>query len=62
MRPPNLTPDIATGIGRYSDRQVFNALRFGQRLRDAPDRELTSRVPGQGNFPAQPPSLPYLSS
>jgi len=65
MRPPNLTPDVETGIGRYSDRQVFNALRFGLRLRDGPDREITSRVPGQGNFPAQPhyigPPMPWPS-
>src|SRR5512145_511189 len=42
MRAPNLTPDMETGIGRYSDRQVFNALRFGLRLRDGPDLLITS--------------------
>lgn len=65
MRPPNLTPDVETGIGRYSDRQVFNALRFGLRLRDVPDREITSHVPGQGNFPKEPhyigPPMPWRS-
>src|SRR5688572_20795265 len=25
----NITPDEATGIGRYTERQIFNALRFG---------------------------------
>jgi hypothetical protein len=30
-RPRNLTPDRETGLGAFSDRQIFNALRFGLR-------------------------------
>ena len=59
----NITPDEATGIGRYTERQLFNALRFGLRPSETPDVEITSNVPGQGNFPAQPkylaPSMPW---
>lgn len=29
LRPPNLTPDQATGIGRYTDRQIARVLRHG---------------------------------
>src|SRR5438270_461920 len=50
-RPRNLTPDNATGIGRFSERQLFNALRYGLRPEDTPDVEITSSTPGQGNFP-----------
>ena len=62
-RPANLTPDKETGIGRYSDRQIFNALRYGLRPKDTPDVEITSSTPGQGNFPATPkylaPPMPW---
>ena len=61
----NLTPDSATGIGRFTDRQIFNALRFGLRPEDTPDVQITSRTPGQGNFPAEPhylgPFMPWAS-
>src|SRR5262245_35446056 len=40
FRPPNLTPDPETGTGRWTDRQVFNALRFGLKPRDTPDVEI----------------------
>jgi len=64
MRPRNLTPH-ETGTGRYSDRQLFNALRYGLRPSTSPDVEITSTVPGQGNFPAQPDYLgigmPWIS-
>ena len=53
-RPKNLTPDNQTGIGRFSDRQIFNALRYGLRPEETPDVEITSTVPGQGNFPVHP--------
>jgi len=53
-RPRNLTPDNATGLGRFTERQIFNALRFGLRPEDTPDVEITSTTPGQGNFPATP--------
>ena len=63
-RPRNLTPDSATGTGRYTERQIFNALRYGLRPSATPDVEITSSTPGQGNHPAKPnylaPSMPWL--
>jgi mono/diheme cytochrome c family protein len=53
-RSKNLTPDNATGTGRFSERQIFNALRYGLRPEETPDVEITSTVPGQGNFPLHP--------
>jgi mono/diheme cytochrome c family protein len=62
-RPRNLTPDNATGIGRFSERQIFNALRYGLRPGETPDVEITGTTPGQGNFPASPkylaPPMPW---
>jgi hypothetical protein len=62
-RPRNLTPDNATGLGRFSERQIFNALRYGLRPENTPDVEITSTTPGQGNFPANPhylaPPMPW---
>jgi mono/diheme cytochrome c family protein len=64
-RPRNLTPDNATGIGRFSERQIFNALRYGLRPEDTPDVTITSSTPGQGNFPTNPkylaPPMPWPS-
>jgi len=64
-RPRNLTPDNATGLGRFSERQIFNALRYGLRPEDTPDVEITSASPGQGNFPVNPhyiaPPMPWPS-
>ena len=64
-RPRNLTPDNTTGLGRFSERQIFNALRFGLRPEDTPDVVITSTTPGQGNFPATPkylaPPMPWPS-
>lgn len=64
-RPRNLTPDNLTGIGRFSERQIFNALRYGLRPEDTPDVVITSTTPGQGNFPANPhylaPPMPWPS-
>jgi mono/diheme cytochrome c family protein len=61
--PRNLTPDNATGTGRFSERQIFNALRYGLRPGETPDVEIRSGVPGQGNFPARPkylaPPMPW---
>ena len=61
--PRNLTPDNTTGTGRFSDRQIFNALRFGLRPGETPDVEITSTTPGRGNFPATPkflaPPMPW---
>jgi hypothetical protein len=53
-RAKNLTPDNTTGTGRFTERQLFNALRYGLRPEETPDVEITSTVPGQGNFPAHP--------
>lgn len=53
-RPKNLTPDNQTGTGRFTERQLFNALRYGLRPEETPDVEITSTVPGQGNFPLHP--------
>ncbi len=53
-RPKNITPDNTTGIGRFSERQIFNALRYGLRPEETADVEITSIVPGQGNFPLHP--------
>lgn len=61
--PRNLTPDNATGLGRFSERQIFNSLRYGLRPGDTPDVEITSTVPGQGHHPAHPkymaPPMPW---
>ena len=56
-RPRNLTPDNITGLGRFSERQIFNAIRYGLRPGETPDVEITSTTPGQGNFPAHPKYL-----
>ena len=62
-RPRNLTPDNATGLGRFTERQIFNALRYGLRPGETPDVEITSATPGQGNFPESPkylaPPMPW---
>jgi mono/diheme cytochrome c family protein len=62
-RPRNITPDNATGIGRFTERQIFNALRFGLRPGETPDVTITSHTPGMGNFPANPhylaPPMPW---
>lgn len=62
-RARNLTPDNTTGLGRFSERQIFNALRYGLRPGETPDVEITASMPGQGNFPANPkylaPPMPW---
>ncbi|HUH13970.1 MAG TPA: c-type cytochrome [Longimicrobiales bacterium] len=62
-RPRNLTPDNTTGIGRFSERQLFNALRYGLRPGETADVEITSTVPGEGNHPFHPkylaPPMPW---
>jgi mono/diheme cytochrome c family protein len=61
--PRNLTPDNSTGMGRFTERQIFNALRFGLRPGETPDVEITSTVPGVGNHPVRPkymaPPMPW---
>lgn len=63
--PANLTPDKDTGLGQFSARQVFNALRYGLDPADTPDVVITATTPGQGNFPAEPhylaPPMPWPS-
>ncbi|HEX5409330.1 MAG TPA: hypothetical protein VFW89_06130 [Gemmatimonadaceae bacterium] len=64
-RPRNLTPDNLTGLGRFSERQIFNALRYGLRPEDTPDVEIASTTPGVGNYPAHPhylaPPMPWAT-
>ncbi len=61
----NLTPDNVTGLGRFSERQIFNALRFGLRPGETADVEITSSTPGHGNFPEHPkylaPPMPWTA-
>ncbi|HSJ24583.1 MAG TPA: c-type cytochrome [Longimicrobiales bacterium] len=61
----NLTPDPETGIGRYTERQLFNAMRWGLRPSATPDVDITSATPGVGNHPLQPdylaPAMPWTS-
>ena len=56
-RPRNITPDNSTGIGRFTTRQLFNALRYGLRPGETPDVDITSTTPGQGNYPENPKYL-----
>ncbi len=62
-RPRNLTPDNLTGLGRFTERQIFNALRYGLRPGETPDVTITGTTPGKGNFPAEPkylaPPMPW---
>ena len=61
--PKNLTPDKETGIGKFTDRQIFNVLRYGLDPDKTPEAVITSLTPGQGNFPATPyyigPPMPW---
>lgn len=61
--PRNLTADNETGIGRFTERQIFNALRYGLRPEDTPDVIITSTTPGEGNHPLHPhylaPPMPW---
>jgi hypothetical protein len=54
QRPRNMTPDEATGLGAYSPRQIFNALRYGLRPSEATDFEIAL---DRSNFPAEPDYL-----
>ena len=46
----NLTPDVATGIGGFTDEQVFQAIKYGKRLRPLPDTEMV-RWPMMARIP-----------
>ena len=63
-RPKNLTPDNTNGIGRFTERQIFNALRYGLRPEETPDVEISATTPGKGNFPLHPhylaPPMPWM--
>ncbi len=36
----NLTPDVKTGIGSFTDEEVYNAIKYGMRLRPLPNTEM----------------------
>jgi len=61
----NLTVDTTTGIGSYTDLQIYNALKFGLDPAFTASQTITSSTPGQGNYPAQPhylaPPMPWPS-
>jgi mono/diheme cytochrome c family protein len=61
----NLTPDNTTGMGRFSERQIFNSLRYGLRPGETADVDITGATPGEGNFPVNPkylaPPMPWPS-
>lgn len=61
----NITPDTTNGIGKYTDRQIYNALKHGLDPASTPDVVITGDTPGQGNFPSQPhylaPIMPWGS-
>ena len=63
VRPRNLTPDNETGTGRFTERQIFNAIRYGLRPGETPDVDITGTTPGQGNYPENPkylaPPMPW---
>lgn len=46
----NLSPDIETGIGGFSDEQLYNAIKYGMRLRPLPDTEMV-RWPMMARIP-----------
>jgi mono/diheme cytochrome c family protein len=61
----NITSDPTTGLGQYTDQQVYNALKFGLDPGKTPDAVISSTTPGQGNFPSTPyylaPPMPWPS-
>lgn len=63
--PKNLTPDNETGTGHFTERQIFNALRYGLRPEETPDVVITGTTPGKGNFPLHPhylaPPMPWMA-
>ena len=53
-KPPimcaNLTPDMKTGIGSFTDEQLYESIKFGKRLRPLPETDMVrwpmiSRIP-----------------
>ncbi len=63
--PANLTPHATAGLGGHTDRQIYNALKFGLDPEDTADVTITSTTPGSGNFPATPhylaPPMPWIA-
>lgn len=63
--PANLTPHATSGLGALTDRQIYNALKFGLDPMDTPSVVITSTTPGTGNFPATPhylaPPMPWTA-
>jgi mono/diheme cytochrome c family protein len=61
--PKNLTPDKDTGMGKFTARQIFNALRYGLDPDKTLDVTISSDTPGNGNFPTTPhylaPPMPW---
>jgi thiosulfate dehydrogenase len=61
--PKNLTPDLDTGLGKFTARQIFNALCYGLDPDKTPDVIISAGTPGNGNFPATPhylaPPMPW---
>jgi mono/diheme cytochrome c family protein len=59
----NITPDPTHGLGGFTDRQIYNALKYGLDPMETPDVVITSTTPGQGNFPSTPhylaPPMPW---
>lgn len=50
-----------TGMGRFTERQLFNALRYGLRPSETSDVTIASSTPGVGNFPTEPQYLgPFM--
>ena len=58
----NITPDNATGIGSVSDRQIYNALKYGLDPFENADITINTDL---SNFPTNPvylpPIMPYAS-
>ena len=50
----NLSPDKETGIGSFTDEEVYNAVKYGMRLRPLPDTEMV-------RWPMMP-RMPYHTS
>ena len=40
IRGANLTPDLETGIGAFSDEELYQAIKYGKRLRPLEDTEM----------------------
>lgn len=50
----NLTPDMETGIGSFSDEELYDSIKYGKRLRPLPDTDMV-------RWPMMP-RIPYHTS